>query len=295
MDFSVIVPSYNRPDAVRRCLAGLAAQDYAGPFEVIVVDDGSPRPVAPLVEDFRAALALEVLRQENRGPAAARNLGAARARGRYLAFTDDDCVPRKGWLTAFAAGLAETPGVLLGGHTVNALKENLYSQTCQMLVDYLYEAFQGHTSGIRFFSSNNFALEREAFPRLGGFNESFHCGGEDRDLCDRWQSMGGAMRQEARARVDHYHRLTFGGYCEMHFRYGRGAYAYRRARAGREQAPLRVEPLRFYLDMFRYPFRTSRQSRLSVSALLLISQVSHTAGFFAARGRASSTPLAKGR
>ena len=67
-------------------------------FEVIVVDDGSEPPMDSVVSFFRDRLELVLLSQANSGPAAARNTGAAQAKGKFLAFTDDDCTPAPDWL-----------------------------------------------------------------------------------------------------------------------------------------------------------------------------------------------------
>jgi len=49
------------------------------------------------------------------------------SRGKYLAFTDDDCAPRKDWLQAIAGAFPEAPDAIIGGPTINTLTDNLYS------------------------------------------------------------------------------------------------------------------------------------------------------------------------
>ena len=73
--FSVVIPTYNRPQQLKRCLAALAALDYPHDrFEVIVVDDASPTPLNRLVEAVQDRIRARFVRQErNAGPAAARN------------------------------------------------------------------------------------------------------------------------------------------------------------------------------------------------------------------------------
>ena len=104
--FSVVIPTYNRPHHVRRCLNALTRLNYpVAQFEVIVVDDGSPNPLDTCIEPFQERLDIKLLRQENRGPGSARNTGAAVARGTFLAFTDDDCRPAASWLKTLEATL----------------------------------------------------------------------------------------------------------------------------------------------------------------------------------------------
>lgn len=89
---SVVVPTYGRPELLARSLRSVEAQTYE-PVELVVVDDHSPDPVAPVVEslDQDAFEVVELHRhEENSGANAARNTGIEAADGRYLAFLDDD-------------------------------------------------------------------------------------------------------------------------------------------------------------------------------------------------------------
>ena len=96
--FSVIIPSHNRIDVLPEVLEALEDQEGAPDFEVIVVDDGSIDGTADWLARRKFNVAARVLTQENRGPAAARNAGAAVASGRWVAFLGDDTVPSPGWL-----------------------------------------------------------------------------------------------------------------------------------------------------------------------------------------------------
>lgn len=85
--FSVIIPTFNRAALLREALASVADQTFHD-FEVIVVDDGSSDDTEWVVQ--RCGVPVNFLRQENRGPGAARNLGLQHARGDYIAFLDSD-------------------------------------------------------------------------------------------------------------------------------------------------------------------------------------------------------------
>ena len=87
---------------------------------MIDVDDGGDPPLGEVVAPFESNLTLTLLRQANGGPAAARNAGAKRARGEFLAFTDDDCLPEPGWLTGLAEALSGAPDCMVGGAILNA-------------------------------------------------------------------------------------------------------------------------------------------------------------------------------
>jgi glycosyltransferase involved in cell wall biosynthesis len=116
---SLIVTTYNRPDALRAVLDGLLAQRDRG-FEVVVADDGSRDDTRALVEES-ACVALVPVRhvwQEDRGfrAGAARNRAAARANGEYLLFLDGDCVPRPDFVAQHRR-LAE-PGWMVAGNRI---------------------------------------------------------------------------------------------------------------------------------------------------------------------------------
>jgi glycosyltransferase involved in cell wall biosynthesis len=100
---SVIVTTYNRPDALRVVLNGLDAQ-LDRDFEVLVADDGSRDDTRALVlaQARSASMPISHVWQEDRGfrAAAARNGAVAKARGEYLVFLDGDCVPRPDWIAA---------------------------------------------------------------------------------------------------------------------------------------------------------------------------------------------------
>src|SRR5436309_9355229 len=85
--FSVIVPTFNRASLLRQALDSVLAQTFAE-YELIVVDDGSTDDTANVVASYGSRVYF--LQQANRGPGAARNLGAAGAKGEYLAFLDSD-------------------------------------------------------------------------------------------------------------------------------------------------------------------------------------------------------------
>src|SRR5262245_58451428 len=126
--FSVVIPTHNRPRELAGCLRALADLHYPRDrYEVVVVDDGSRAPPEAIVASFRPWLDLVLLSRPHAGPGAARNAGVSRARGEYLAFTDDDCLPDPNWLTALGDRLAGSPGALVGGRTVNALPGNRYA------------------------------------------------------------------------------------------------------------------------------------------------------------------------
>lgn len=285
--WSVLIPAYNRPERLQGCLDALS--DLVAPnggFEVVVVDDGSEPPLEPLV-DKPQGLSLRMVRQKNAGPAAARNRAAQEAHGQWLAYTDDDCRPRPVWLCELERALSGETNRIAGGRTHNALNQNAASSASQALIDFLHDYFNRGEDGPSFFPSNNFAISREAYLDLGGFDPSFPlAAGEDRDFCDRALLNGMRLAYQPDAEIDHYHGMSVRGFWRQHFNYGRGAWVFHHARSARQQEPLRIEPLRFYFQLVGYPLREGLRWRsVKQSALLFLSQAANTLGFFYERRR----------
>lgn len=280
--FSIIIPTYNRPERLANCLGAIAQLHYPRDrFEVVVVDDGSKQPLDSVVNPLKERINVKLFRQENSGPASARNRGAAEAQGEFLAFTDDDCQPYPDWLSQLAVAFANHPDAMMGGKTVNSLTDNLYSTASQTLIDYLYEYYNPARGKSAFFASNNIAMAASGFQAIGGFDVSFPlAAAEDRDFCARWASQY-PMFYVPEAQVKHYHHLNLRSFWRQHFGYGRGAFCFHQLRSQRDAKPMEVEPLSFYFALLSYPLtRPSRQPKIVVSALFLVSQVANVSGFF---------------
>lgn len=279
--FSIIVPTFNRPGQLAACLSALRRLDYSRErFEVIVVDDGGAEPL-PAVVAVGQELDVTLLAQPHGGPAAARNTGAARARGDVLAFTGDDCAPTADWLVVLADWLAERPEAAVGGRMVNALGDNPYSTASHLLIEYLYRHYNAVPQRARFLTPNNLAVPAGAFAAVGGFDTSFvHGAGEDREFCDRWLARGHSILYCPEAQVRHAHPLSLGSFCRQQFSYGRGSRRYHESRARRDAGRIRLESLSFYVNLVRYPLaRPSQSRRVRLALLMLLSQVANTAGF----------------
>jgi len=245
------------------------------------VDDGGGLLLGDTITKAGGRLDVRLLETPHGGPAAARDAGAAAARGAMLAFTDDDCLVDPGWLRAFEGPLGADPSRLLGGRTLNGCPHNAFSSASQLLIDYLYAYYNASPGDARFFASNNIAIGRERFVEIGGFDTGFTlAAGEDRDLCDRQRYAGGRLAFIPHALVTHRHDLTADGFLWQHFNYGRGARRFHERRAARRGERFHVEPPRFYLDLLRYPWRRAGGARaLRLLVLTLLAQAANAAGF----------------
>ena len=219
-----MVPTKDRPDQICRLLDSLSRlRSPEGGFEVVVVDDGSDRPYLDRMQAYAQLYALTVVRQDNAGPAAARNHGLRLSRGDWVAFTDDDCAPLPDWLVAFDACSRSQPTALLGGHCDNVLLANGWSEASELVAHAAEDASS-------FITSNNVAASRERLVEMGGFDESFDGpAGEDRVLATSFTAAGGLVVRCDDAVVQHAHTLDGLGFWRQHQRFGRAVVAVRRA------------------------------------------------------------------
>jgi glycosyltransferase involved in cell wall biosynthesis len=285
-NFSVVIPTYRRPDRLRSCLDGFSRLNYPRHrFEIIVVDDGSPEPPDGIISRWGDHLDLKIICQPNAGPAAARNHGARHAKFTCLAFIDDDCIPRPEWLESLRTAFDAAPDHLIGGHTINALPQNPFSSASQELVDYLCGYFDGRDGRTRLFTSNNMAVRADHFHAAGGFDARFpRAAGEDREFCDRWLAQGRGTTLARGAIVMHAHSLTLRTFWRQHLDYGRGAASFRRARAARRGDAVRVEPMSFYLGLLKFPFNAGVTSdALGMWILFVVAQLANAIGFLSSR------------
>ncbi len=224
---SVIIPTYQRPESLFRCLLALANQTFApNQFEVIVVDDGSGTEAIEQIKnstkDF--PFSLEVLSQPNQGPAAARNLGIEQAQSPLIAFTDDDCVPEPEWLEALEAAWTGSPDCAgIGGFTYR-----LEEQQVARYIDYAGSLQPNrHPAGyLNYIVTCNALFQREALLKVGGFETQVRwAGGEEPILGARLREAGYHFLEAPAARVQHQHPRSWQALFRMFWRYGRGEWA----------------------------------------------------------------------
>jgi GT2 family glycosyltransferase len=249
-------------------------------YEVIVVDDGSRTPVDQVVDARSGSIAVTLVRIQHGGPGAARNAGVRQARGKLLAFIDDDCTAHPRWLDELSARLQANPGAAVGGRVVNALALNPYARASQCLQDYVYKWYHQERRGeLSFFTTNNLGIARSDFDVAGPFDESFPFASEDREWCDRALYRGLRLVYAPEVIVEHSHHLGLGSFFVQHYRYGKGAARFHAVRATRRSNPVRLEPLEFYRGMFSAPFHAREPSPAFGMILLFVSQTASFMGF----------------
>ena len=294
--FSVVIPTFDRPERLRNCIETITKLNYPNNcFEVIIVNDGGTIPLEDIITHFQSKINITLINNSHGGPGKARNTGAAYAQGKYLAFTDDDCTPGENWLKNLADEFNHISDRLIGGKVINALTDNLYSTASQLLIDYLYSYYNSNPQAAKFFTSNNFALPRKYFQEIGGFNTSFPlAAGEDREFCDRVLHQGYPMFYAQNVEIYHSHYLTFRSFWRQQFNYGRGAFCFRQISIKRNIKATQFERISFYFNLLMYPFYQKQFLKNILLALLFIlSQMAITSGWLWEKYTVDSQSIAK--
>ena len=166
---SVIICTRNRCAALAGALDSLAGQNPgAGPFEIVVVDDGSKDDTAAVCRQFQAKLpTLRCVSTGNHAHlASARNLGVGTARGDLLLFTDDDCVVAPDWVESMRAALAQHP-IVAGA--VDVAGES-FVEDCHIIAQF-HSFLPGRDAGPEtFIAGANMGFHRSVISEMDGFD-----------------------------------------------------------------------------------------------------------------------------
>lgn len=217
---SIIIPVYNRPEELKELLDSLTIQHFKDRTEIIVVEDGSTLTCEESVRLFEKQLAIRYVRQENGGPAKARNTGASVAQGNYLFFFDSDCTFPSDFFEKVSkvvkANGLECFGTRDTAHTFFSPIQKAISYSMTSLFT---------TGGIRgaadkkldkfYPRSYSMGVTRKVFETIGGFSNMRY--GEDIDFSMRAQEAGFKLGLVPDTFVYHKRRSTFRSFFKQTF------------------------------------------------------------------------------
>jgi cellulose synthase/poly-beta-1,6-N-acetylglucosamine synthase-like glycosyltransferase len=183
--------------------------------EILVVNDGSTDNTIEVVKRYPE---VRLITQANAGPAAARNRGAAEARGAIILFTDDDCVPTQDWLNAMLAPF-EDPEVVGAKGVYRTHQKRLAARFVQIEYEDRYRLMAG-LSSIDFIDTYSAAFRRYRFLEMTGYDTSFPVAcAEDIELSYRMSARGWKMKFVPDAIVYHTHPDTFSKYLKKKYKF----------------------------------------------------------------------------
>ncbi len=223
--FSIVVPTFQRPAILRETLTAIFALDpESPPYEVVVIDDGEDETTADVAREFAGRdIPFTFAAQSRLGVATARNHGARLARGELLMFCDDDTIVAPSVLRQH---------LTIRQHHHDPIVKGVWEFPPQMLTILRTTPFgrfriarDGRVSPgelcddgclkVRSIAANSFALRRQLFWELGGFDESFPCAGaEDQEFSLRARMAGCLLLVAPQIRLLHNDwRLDLRAYC----------------------------------------------------------------------------------
>ena len=277
--FSIIIPTYNTDVVLIQCLEALCNQSVDKKcFEVIVVNDGGKGDIYERLVFFESQLYLRYFYQENKGPAAARNLGIKNAKGDIILSLDDDSLPTKDWLKSTIKAwqtFSDYDGI--GGYTISEVTDSIY---CRVNSDFFnwYLAQYSDDELHPFLVTCNAGYRKSVINSIGNFDESFKkASGEDRDLNIKISKIGGKLRLDKNILVYHDRVLTLRSYIKKHFNYGKAAHnIYAR------YPEFRCLSSNSYFDLYISILKKyhTLKEKLMAFLLLTISQVATISGYY---------------
>lgn len=194
VDHVVIIPHYNDADRLRRCLSALMPGDTGG-VEVIVVDNGSTQPLAPVRAEFPGVRFVE---EPGKGAAMARNRGVLESRAGTLIFLDADCVPAPGWLGAAKHAAARAD--IVGG-AIDVFDESAGPRSGAQAFETVFAFnYRDYIERKGFSVTANLVTSRQVFEAVGPFVNGVS---EDEEWCRRARARGFRIALAEEMRVAH--------------------------------------------------------------------------------------------
>jgi len=210
---SVIVPTLNAEKFISRSIESFLNQDIKEKYEIIVVDSSSDRTLQIL-----SKYPVKLLRQGRRGPAAARNLGAKKARGNILVFVDADCITPRTWLRNLVKPFSTKDIVAVAGTYKTLGKGNSVARFLQYEIEQRHEKMK-NAGKIDFAGTYNCAYRKSIFKKFGGFDTKM-VQGEDAELSFRVAEKHKIVFQPS-AYVYHRHASNLKDFAKQKFQRGR--------------------------------------------------------------------------
>ncbi len=211
LEYSFIIPVYNRPDEIRELLHSMKLLDFDEAFEVVIVEDGSSISSEAVIEEFKDDLNIAYYFKENTGPGDSRNYGMKKAKGSYFLILDSDVLLPSNYLYEVQKYLSVNYVDCFGGP--DAAHESFTE--VQKAINYAMTSFlttggiRGNKKSVNKFQprSFNMGLSKKAFFESGGFG-LIHPG-EDPDLALRLQKQGFETVLISDAFVYHKRRINW--------------------------------------------------------------------------------------
>lgn len=306
---SIVVPTFDRPGDLRRCLSALASQRSRRALDIIVVDNHPTSGLTPAV--VASFPDVRLISEPRQGLSFARNAGIRAAKGDLLVATDDDVTMPTEWLETLVAPFVDPETMIVTGNVIAA---DLSGKAQQLFEAYgglsrgtepqrvdgnWFWAFRGAVPTWRLGATANAAFRRTIFfdPQIGVLDEALGAGtpagcSEDTYLFYKALRAGYTIQYEPRAVVWHHHRSDMRALRHQIYSYAKGHVAYQlttllRDRDLRAVERLFVELPRLYASRLRDRWRGESSYPASLIALEVLGNLVGPFALWRSRRRAS--------
>lgn len=223
MQFSFIIPVYNRPQEIKELLNSFLLQDFNGDFEIIIVEDGSSKTAESVINEFKEKLHIVYLKKNNSGPGDSRNYGMRKAKGNFFVVLDSDVLLPKEYIKTLYKEISKSQIDAFGGVDI----AHTSFTDIQKAINYAMTSFLT-TGGLRNkedkknsfqLRSFNMGISKVVFLKTKGFSKQRY--GEDIDLSNRIKQFGFKSKLLPDLQVYHKRRANFEQFFKQTFNFGR--------------------------------------------------------------------------
>lgn len=222
LQFSFIIPVYNRPDEINELLLSFTKLNTTTPFEIVIIEDGSTILAERIIKTYLDRLNISYYKKANSGPGDSRNYGMKKAEGNYFIILDSDCILPPHYLEEVEKSLEQNFVHCFGGPDAahesfsNMQKAINYAMTSLLTTG----GIRGNKKGIDRFQprSFNMGLSKEAFIETNGFGKIHP--GEDPDLTIRLWRLGFKTKLIPEAIVYHKRRISWSKFYKQVKKFG---------------------------------------------------------------------------
>jgi len=222
LDFSFIIPVYNRPQEIEELLHSFTQLNTNIPFEVVIIEDGSTQTSKAIIEKYKDLLSISYFFKENTGPGDSRNFGMQNAKGNYFIILDSDIILPSQYLDIVAESLKDEYVDCFGGpdaahDSFSSLQKAInFSMTSVITTG----GIRGSKNSIDAFQprSFNMGISKDAFTKTDGFGRIHP--GEDPDLSIRLKKLGFKTKLISEAFVYHKRRISWYNFYKQVHKFG---------------------------------------------------------------------------
>jgi len=223
LNFSIIVPVYNRPDEIDELLESLTKQTFTASYEVVIVEDGSTKKCDEIVANYKDKLQIKYLSKPNTGAGLSRNFGMKNASGNYFLILDSDIILPATYLKSIHSQLKVNYTDAFGGpDAAHASFSDLQKAINYSMTSFLTTGgLRGREKSKAKFQprSFNMGLSKKAFKETQGFSNRKI--GEDIDLTFRLWNGGFQTQFIVDAFVYHKRRTSIKQFLKQTYNFGK--------------------------------------------------------------------------